>query len=91
MVGPNVSVLRHFDALPAVARHAMRHDATGFLFVRFGVGPGYGSKTTPLGLSSDNPLAGQILGLGREMFATSSALPSGDHVANGSRFDDSDT
>lgn len=72
--------------IDAVQRHAMRHDALGFLMTRFGVGPGYGSKTTPFGLSSDNPLAGQVLGIAREIFHESSVFSSGEKAATPDRF-----
>ena len=58
----------------------MRHDATGFLLTRFGVGPGYGTPTTLLGRDKDDPLAGQWLGVLREAVSTSSVLPDTSHV-----------
>lgn len=72
--------------IDAVQRHAMRHDALGFLMTRFGVGPGYGSKTTPFGLASDNPLAGQVLGIAREIFHEASVFSSGEKAATPDRF-----
>jgi hypothetical protein len=86
--GAGASEIPLIGRIDAVSRHAMRHDATGFLRTRFGVGPGYGSPTTPVGLSSDNPLAGQILGLAREAFGTSSILPAFQHVASAGRFNE---
>lgn len=83
--GPGNKEVPFAKDIAPVARHAMRHDATGFLLTRFGVGPGYGSKTTPLGLEKDNPLAGQVLGVLREMF-TPSELPDGEEVAKPGRF-----
>jgi len=67
----------------AVVRHAMRHDATGFLKTRLGVGPGYATKTTPLGRQSDDPLAGHVLGLAREVFQEESVLPEHEYVGKG--------
>ncbi|MGV3524045.1 MAG: hypothetical protein ACO1RX_07470 [Candidatus Sericytochromatia bacterium] len=78
-----IPLIGHIDA---VARHAQRHDATGFLLTRFGVGPGYGSPTTPLGLNNANPLAGQWLGILREGLGEASSLPDGSHVALPERF-----
>jgi hypothetical protein len=74
--GPGMNEIPLIGAFDSVARHAMRHDATGFLLTRFGIGPGYGSPTTPLGLNNSNPLAGQILGIAREAFGKASVLPS---------------
>lgn len=68
-------ILSRFDS---VNRHAMRHDATGFLYKRFHVGPGYGGS--PLPLNKDNPMTGQIYGLTREIFIKESVLPSYAHV-----------
>lgn len=62
-----------------MARHAIRHDAAGFLGQKMGVGPGYGTKSSFLGLDSDNPLAGQFAGIAREM-RNPSELPAIDHV-----------
>ena len=56
-----------FEKDNALRRHAVRHDAVGFLKTRFDVGPGYGTKTSAIGLKSSNPLAGQWLGIGREL------------------------
>jgi len=56
-----------FEKDNALRRHGIRHDAVGFLKTRFNVGPGYGTKTTKLGLKSSNPLAGQWLGIGRQV------------------------
>lgn len=84
--GAGASEVPLIGNIDAVARHAMRHDACGFLLTRFGVGPGYGSPTTPLGLNNSNPLAGQILGIAREMFNVSSEIPDGQHVAKPERF-----
>ncbi len=49
-----------FDFGP-LHRHAIWHDACGFLRTAFNVGPGYG------GDDSDSPLSGQFEGIGREM------------------------
>jgi hypothetical protein len=70
----------------AISRHAMRHDATGFLLTRFGTGPGYGSPTSVFGLASNNPMAGQILGIARETFGPSSEFPEFNHIAMPERF-----
>jgi hypothetical protein len=75
-----------FSTLGPIARHAMRHDATGFLMNRFEVGPGYGSKTSFLGRASTDPLAGQILGLAREVLSPTEDLPSGDQAGKSGRF-----
>jgi len=83
--GPNDKKIPLFADFGPVARHAMRHDATGFLKTRLNVGPGYGSKTTIFGRQSNDPLAGQILGVTREIFH-SSKLPVSDHVAKPGRF-----
>ena len=77
--GPGMKEIPLANDIGPVARHAMRHDANGFLKTRFDVGPGYGSKTTPLGLKSDSPLAGQYLGVLREA-AHASTFPSAEHV-----------
>lgn len=84
--GPGPKEVPLISGVNAVQRHAMRHDALGFLFTRFDVGPGYGSKTTPFGLANDNPMAGQVLGIAREIFKESSVFPDSDHVARSSRF-----
>lgn len=68
-----------------IARHAMRHDATGFLMTRFGIGPGYGSKTSFVGRESTDPLAGQLLGIVRE-FVMPSQLPDGEEAGKSGRF-----
>ena len=83
--GPNAKKIPLFADFGPVARHAMRHDATGFLKTRLNAGPGYGSKTTIFGRKSNDPLAGQILGVAREIFH-SSKLPASDHVAKPGRF-----
>jgi hypothetical protein len=83
--GPGAKEIPLIGHIEPIARHAMRHDATGFLLTRFGVGPGYGSKTTAIGRASDDPLGGQILGVFREMF-TPSDLPKGDTATKGERF-----
>jgi hypothetical protein len=80
--GAGMKELPILGSLDPVARHAMRHDATGFLLTRFGVGPGYGSKTTAFGLSKDNPMAGQMLGMLRETLNPSS-LAGGDAAYDG--------
>jgi hypothetical protein len=77
--GPGMKEIPLANDISPVARHAMRHDANGFLMTRFGIGPGYGSKTTPFGLHSDSPFAGQYLGVIREA-AQPTKLPSSDHV-----------
>jgi hypothetical protein len=64
--GPGTKEIPLASKIDPVARHAMRHDASGFLMTRFGIGPGYGTKTTPMGLKSNSPLAGQYLGVIRE-------------------------
>lgn len=74
------------SSIAPVARHAMRHDALGFLLTRFGVGPGYGSPTTPFGLNSSEPMAGQILGIAREVLREASVMPESGHVAKPERF-----
>lgn len=73
------------STLDPIARHAMRHDATGFLSTRFEVGPGYGTKTTIFGREKNDPLAGQILGVAREIF-NPSELPDGSYAARPERF-----
>lgn len=65
-------------------RHAVRHDAVGFLKTRFDAGPGYGTKTSAVGLQSDNPLAGQILGIAREVTNPSEQVAH-DDVASSAR------
>jgi hypothetical protein len=83
--GPAEKEIPFAKEIAPVLRHAMRHDATGFLMTHFGVGPGYGTKTTALGFDSSNPLAGQILGIIREVFDPSE-LPEGDEAAKSGRF-----
>ena len=78
--GPGMKEVPLVGRIGAFSRHAMRHDATGFLLTRFGVGPGYGTPTTPLGRDKDDPLAGQWLGVLREAVSTSSVLPDTSHV-----------
>lgn len=73
--GSGMDELPLLGSIDAVSRHAMRHDATGFLISRFDVGPGYGTATTPLGRDKRDPLAGQWLGVLREAVSTSSILP----------------
>lgn len=75
LAGSGLSEIPLLGRIDAVSRHAMRHDATGFLLTRFDVGPGYGTATTPLGLNKYDPLAGQWLGVLREAVSTSSVLP----------------
>lgn len=77
IAGPGAMGLA-FEKDNPLRRHAIRHDAVGFLKTRFGVGPGYGTKTSKIGFKSDNPLAGQWLGIGRQM------------VSGDERFDTSD-
>jgi hypothetical protein len=84
--GPGPKEIPLARDIPPVARHAMRHDALGFLLTRFGVGPGYGSKTTIFGRNSDDPMAGQVLGIARETFKESSVFPPSKHVAKPERF-----
>ena len=84
--GDGASEVPLIGNIDAVARHAMRHDACGFLLTRFGVGPGYGSPTTPFGLNNSNPLAGQVLGIAREVFNMPSVQPVGQHAAKPERF-----
>ena len=72
--GPGLKEVPLLGRFDSVVRHALRHDATGFLLTRFNVGPGYGTPTTPLGLDKDNPLAGQWLGILREV-KTASVIP----------------
>lgn len=86
--GPGMKKMPLIGDNETVIRHAMRHDATGFLMTRFGVGPGYGSPTTPFGLDKDNPLAGQILGIAREALGEASTLPPAQHVALPGRFNE---
>lgn len=69
----------------ALRRHAIRHDATGFLKTHFGVGPGYGTKTTFFGLGADNPLAGQLGGIFREMGEASERIDT-TGIGSSSRF-----
>ncbi len=87
LIGPGVSILRHLDGIDSLKRHAMRHDATGFLKTRFGVGPGYGSKTSMFGRDSDDPLAGQIFGWAREI-GEESDFEDHSHVAKSGRFNE---
>jgi hypothetical protein len=49
--------------------HAIRHDATGFLWTFFNIGPGYG------GNSPTSPLSGQVEGIRREIQIGKSELP----------------
>jgi len=83
------------DEVPLVARfdsglrHAMRHDATGFLITRFNVGPGYGSEEGLVSLGKHNPLSGQVFGLLREAIGEPSTLPNFDYVAQSGRYQQS--
>ncbi len=78
--GPGMDRVPLISGIGAVARHALRHDATGFLLTRFQVGPGYGTPTTPiLGMDKDNKFAGQWLGVMREAIS-SSVFPDTSHV-----------
>jgi hypothetical protein len=69
----------------ALRRHAIRHDAVGFLMTRFGVGPGYGTKTGSDILDPTNPLAGQHGGIIREMKGASDKVDAKD-VGKSARF-----
>lgn len=84
--GPGAHEVPLISSFASVQRHAMRHDALGFLLTRFGVGPGYGSKTTILGRQSDDPLAGQILGIAREALREASVFPASHHIGRPERF-----
>lgn len=84
--GPGGREIPLLNSIDFMQRHALRHDAVGFLISHFGVGPGYGTPTTPLGLDSHNPLAGQILGVLRESLVTPSVFPKSDHVGSDERF-----
>lgn len=78
--GAGMDKLPLISEIGAVARHALRHDATGFLLSRFQVGPGYGTPTTPvLGMDKDNQYGGQWLGILREA-CSSSIFPDTSHV-----------
>lgn len=77
-----VPLVGRFDNM---ARHAMRHDATGFLLTRFDIGPGYSTQTTMLGMDESNPLSGQWLGVIRET-VDGSDMPDFSHVGKPSRF-----
>jgi len=57
-----------FDSGP-LHEHAIRHDATGFLWTFFNIGPGYG------GDSPTSPLSGQVEGIRRELQHGQSELP----------------
>ena len=83
--GPGATELPLMARIEPIYRHAMRHDATGFLLTYFGVGPGYGTPTSMIGLNAFNPLAGQILGAAREM-NIASELPEGETAAKPTRF-----
>lgn len=83
--GPGAKEIPLARKIEPILRHAMRHDANGFLLTRFGVGPGYGSKTSVLGKESSNPLAGQILGIVREMVSPTD-MPKGDEATKPERF-----
>lgn len=65
LVGPGNKGLNPDGALmpEAVAYHGAYHDATGHLYNYFGEGPGYNYVGSPIGLSTDNPLAGQTTGI----------------------------
>jgi hypothetical protein len=88
LIGPGSTILRHLDGIDSLKRHALRHDATGFLINRFGVGPGYGSKTSFIGRDSTDPLAGQILGWARELLDGPSDFEDSSSVATSGRFNE---
>lgn len=88
LIGPGSTILRHLDGIDSLKRHALRHDATGFLVNRFGVGPGYGSKTSFIGRESTDPLAGQIYGWARELLDGPSDFEDSSNVATSGRFNE---
>ena len=64
-VGPGAKGLAP-DALlmpESVAYHGAYHDAMGYLYNYHNEGPGYNYMKSPIGLSTDNPLAGQATGI----------------------------
>lgn len=66
MVGPgNKGLAPDAWYMPTpVAYHGAYHDATGYLFnYHDKTGPGYNYMNSPIGLSTDNPLAGQGTGI----------------------------
>lgn len=65
MVGPgNKGLAPDAWYMPTpVAYHGAYHDATGYLFNYHKTGPGYNYMGSPIGLSTDNPLAGQGTGI----------------------------
>ncbi len=65
MVGPgNKGLAPDAWYMPTpVAYHGAYHDATGYLFNYHKTGPGYNYMNSPIGLSTDNPLAGQGTGI----------------------------
>jgi hypothetical protein len=83
--GEGAKALPIVGHIQTIQRHAMRHDATGFLKNKLDVGPGYGTKTSAIGRKSTDPLAGQWLGVLREM-GTPSKLPDGETAAKPGRF-----
>ncbi|MGE3726719.1 MAG: hypothetical protein AB7I41_14260 [Candidatus Sericytochromatia bacterium] len=87
--GPGAKEVPLVGSFDAGLRHAMRHDATGFLITRFNVGPGYGSENSPVALGKTNPLSGQVLGLLREAIGSPSELPNFDYVAQTGRYQNS--
>jgi hypothetical protein len=84
IAGPGAMGLA-FEKDNPLRRHAIRHDAVGFLKTRFGVGPGYGTKTSKIGFKSDNPLAGQWLGIGRQVVKGDERLDTSD-IGTSQRF-----
>ncbi len=84
--GPGAKEVPLVGRFDSGLRHAMRHDATGFLITRFNVGPGYGSEDIPIALGKTNPLSGQVLGLLREAIGEPSTLPNFDYVAQSGRY-----
>lgn len=87
--GPGANEVPLVGSFDAGLRHAMRHDATGFLITRFNVGPGYGSENTVFALGKNNPLSGQVLGLLREAVGSPSELPNFQYVAQSGRYRES--
>jgi hypothetical protein len=63
----------HLDGAPekwpeAVAYHGAYHDAMGHLYNYHDYGPGYNYIGSPIGLSTDKPLAGQATGIAQWAF-----------------------
>ncbi len=54
-----------------VAYHGAYHDAAGYLYNYHKTGPGYNYVESPLGLSTENPLAGQGTGIAQWTLNTS--------------------